>query len=107
MASQSRIIACGTKMTMVAMALKFIIGPAIMALAARAMGLKDILFKVTIIQVIFFLKIAKCKELFSHTGFTLVRRVTYTNCGSYRHRHLSKKTIIFIVYTHSPSQNSK
>ncbi|OIW06704.1 hypothetical protein TanjilG_04098 [Lupinus angustifolius] len=50
MATQSSIIACGTKMTMVALALKFLVGPALMALASIIIGLRDTMFQVAIVQ---------------------------------------------------------
>ncbi|KAE9590380.1 putative membrane transport protein [Lupinus albus] len=50
MATQSSIIGCGTKMTMVALALKFLVGPALMALASIMIGLRDTMFKVAIVQ---------------------------------------------------------
>ncbi|CAJ1946919.1 unnamed protein product [Sphenostylis stenocarpa] len=50
MASNNRIIACGPRMTMVAMALKFLVGPAIMAVASIVIGLRDRMLKVAIIQ---------------------------------------------------------
>jgi len=52
MASNNRIIACGPRMTMVAMGLKFLVGPAIMAVASIVIGLRDRMLKVAIIQVI-------------------------------------------------------
>lgn len=53
MASQSSIIACGPRMTMVAIGLKVVLGPALMAVASLVIGLRDKLFKVAIVQVIF------------------------------------------------------
>lgn len=50
MASQSSVIACGTKMAVVTMALKFLMGPALMALASVAVGLRDTLLKAAIVQ---------------------------------------------------------
>ncbi|XP_015962416.1 auxin efflux carrier component 8-like [Arachis duranensis] len=50
MASQSSIIACGPRMTMVAIGLKFIVGPALMAVASIAIGLRGTLLKVAIVQ---------------------------------------------------------
>ncbi|ESW23196.1 hypothetical protein PHAVU_004G026500 [Phaseolus vulgaris] len=50
MASNNRIIACGPRMTMVAMGLKFLVGPAIMAVASIVIGLRDRMLKVAIIQ---------------------------------------------------------
>ncbi|KAI4347622.1 hypothetical protein L6164_008420 [Bauhinia variegata] len=50
MASQPCIIACGTRMTVVAMGLKFLVGPALMAVASILMGLSDTMLKVAIVQ---------------------------------------------------------
>ncbi|CAN6839544.1 unnamed protein product [Brassica oleracea] len=51
MASQSSIIACGTKMTIITMILKFILGPALMIASAFCIRLRGTLFRVTILQV--------------------------------------------------------
>lgn len=51
MASSNRIIVCGPRMTLVAMGLKFLAGPAIMAVASIVIGLRDRMLKVAIIQV--------------------------------------------------------
>jgi len=53
MASNSSIIACGPKMTLVAMGLKFLLGPALMAVASIVIGLRDTMLKVAIVQVLF------------------------------------------------------
>lgn len=53
MASNSSIIACGPKMTMVAMGLKFLLGPTLMAVASIVIGLRDTMLKVAIVQVLF------------------------------------------------------
>ncbi|XP_058778790.1 auxin efflux carrier component 8-like isoform X2 [Vicia villosa] len=50
MASNSRIIACGPRMTMVALGLKFLVGPALMAAASIVIGLRDTMLKVAIVQ---------------------------------------------------------
>ncbi|CAJ1828113.1 unnamed protein product [Sphenostylis stenocarpa] len=50
MASQSSIIACGPRMTMVAIGLKVVGGPGLMAVASLVIGLRDTLFKVAIAQ---------------------------------------------------------
>jgi len=52
MASNNRIIACGPRMTLVAMGLKFLVGPAIMTVASIVIGLRSRMLKVAIIQVI-------------------------------------------------------
>lgn len=65
MASNNRIIACGPRMTMVAMGLKFLVGPAIMAVASIVIGLRDRMLKVAIIQVIVtFLSVLFIRENF-------------------------------------------
>ena len=51
MASQSSIIACGPRMTMVAIGLKVVLGPALMAVASLVIGLRDKLFKVAIVAI--------------------------------------------------------
>ncbi|AES77331.2 auxin efflux carrier family transporter [Medicago truncatula] len=50
MASQSSIIACGPRNTVVAIGLKVLVGPALMALASIVIGLRNTLFKVAIVQ---------------------------------------------------------
>ncbi|KAJ1386888.1 Membrane transport protein [Sesbania bispinosa] len=50
MASNSSIIACGPRMTMMAMGLKFLVGPALMAVASIVIGLRDTRLKVAIVQ---------------------------------------------------------
>jgi hypothetical protein len=51
MASRVSIIACGTRMAFVAMAMKFLMGPALMALSSTATGLKGRVFREAIVQV--------------------------------------------------------
>ncbi|KAL7100840.1 hypothetical protein ACP275_08G019900 [Erythranthe tilingii] len=50
MASQARLIACGTRKAVLAMALKFIAGPSLMAVPSIALGLRGTLLKVAIVQ---------------------------------------------------------
>ncbi|XP_022152207.1 auxin efflux carrier component 8 isoform X2 [Momordica charantia] len=50
MGSRPSIIACGTKMTLVAMGMKFLIGPALMAACSVVLGLRGRLLKVAIVQ---------------------------------------------------------
>ncbi|KAA8530318.1 hypothetical protein F0562_005027 [Nyssa sinensis] len=50
MASQASIIACGTRKALLAMAMKFTVGPALMAVSSIAIGLKGTLFRVAIVQ---------------------------------------------------------
>lgn len=50
MASQASVVACGTRLTLLAMFLKFIVGPAIMAVPSIAVGIKGVPFKIAVIQ---------------------------------------------------------
>ncbi|KAG5527433.1 hypothetical protein RHGRI_028354 [Rhododendron griersonianum] len=50
MASRANIIACGTRMAVLAMAVKFIAGPALMAVSSIAVGLRGTSFRVAIMQ---------------------------------------------------------
>ncbi|EYU34112.1 hypothetical protein ABFS82_08G019900 [Erythranthe guttata] len=50
MASQARLIACGTRKAVLAMALKFIAGPSLMAVPSIALGLRGTLLKVALVQ---------------------------------------------------------
>lgn len=50
MASQARIIACGTKKAILAMALKFVLGPVLMAISSITVGLRGKLFRLAIVQ---------------------------------------------------------
>lgn len=54
MALQEKVIACGAGVTAIGMALKFIAGPAAMAVASFAVGLRGDILRVAIIQVPFF-----------------------------------------------------
>ena len=51
MALQPRIIACGNKRATFAMAVRFLTGPAVMAAASIAVGLRGKLLHVAIVQV--------------------------------------------------------
>lgn len=51
MASQARVIACGTRKAVLAMAMKFLAGPFLMAVPSVALGLRGTLLKVAIVQV--------------------------------------------------------
>lgn len=51
MASQPRVIACGTRKAVLAMALKFLAGPFLMAVPSLTLGLRGTLLKVAIVQV--------------------------------------------------------
>ncbi|KAK6928290.1 Membrane transport protein [Dillenia turbinata] len=50
MASQASIIACGTRKAIIAMAMKFLAGPALMAAASIAIGLRGTTLRVAIVQ---------------------------------------------------------
>ncbi|PHT57085.1 putative auxin efflux carrier component 5 [Capsicum baccatum] len=50
MASQASIIACGTKKAILAMALKFVLGPVLMAISSIAVGLRGKFLKLAIVQ---------------------------------------------------------
>ncbi|KAI4389066.1 hypothetical protein MLD38_001330 [Melastoma candidum] len=50
MASQQRILAAGTRMTAAAMVLKFVAGPALMAVSSFTVGLRGNLFRVALVQ---------------------------------------------------------
>ncbi|KAL0332034.1 UNVERIFIED_CONTAM: putative auxin efflux carrier component 8 [Sesamum calycinum] len=50
MASQARVIACGTRKAVLAMAMKFLAGPFLMAVPSIALGLRGTLLKVAIVQ---------------------------------------------------------
>jgi auxin efflux carrier family protein len=52
MALQPRIIACGNKVATFAMAVRFLTGPAVMAAASLAVGLRGTLLHVAIVQVL-------------------------------------------------------
>ncbi|XP_041008364.1 auxin efflux carrier component 8-like isoform X1 [Juglans microcarpa x Juglans regia] len=50
MASRVSIIACGTRMAVVAMGMKFLMGPALMAVSSTAVGLRGKVFREAIVQ---------------------------------------------------------
>ncbi|URE39217.1 auxin efflux carrier [Musa troglodytarum] len=50
MALQPRIIACGNKAAAFAMAVRFLTGPAVMAVASMAIGLRGVLLRIAIVQ---------------------------------------------------------
>lgn len=68
MALQPRIIASGNAMAAYAAAVRFIVGPAIMAAASAAVGLRGVLLKVAIVQVILD-KPNKLERQFKNYGF--------------------------------------
>lgn len=51
MALQPKIIACGNSVAAFAMAVRFLTGPAVMAAASIAVGLRGVLLHVAIVQV--------------------------------------------------------
>lgn len=52
MALQEKFIACGTSLTIIGMVLRFIAGPAAMAIGSIAVGLHGDVLRIAIIQVI-------------------------------------------------------
>ncbi|KAB1211655.1 putative auxin efflux carrier component 5 [Morella rubra] len=50
MASRGSIIACGIRMALVAIGMKFLAGPALMAASSAAVGLRGRVFRVAIVQ---------------------------------------------------------
>ena len=54
MALQPRIIACGNSIAAFSMAVRFLTGPAVMAVASIAVGLRGVLLRVAIVQVTLF-----------------------------------------------------
>lgn len=63
MALQPRIIACGKKLAAYGMAMRFLVGPAVMALASVAVGLRGTTLKVSIVQVRSKLNFSHYREL--------------------------------------------
>ena len=57
MALQEKLIACGPSLTLFGMLLKFIAGPATIAIGSYAVGLHGVALRVAIIQVIFYIYI--------------------------------------------------
>jgi auxin efflux carrier family protein len=51
MALQPKLIACGWRATGVSMAVRFLAGPAVMAAASLAIGLRGTLLRIAIVQV--------------------------------------------------------
>ena len=51
MALQPRIIACGAKMAMLSLGIRFLSGPIIMSAASMAVGLKGVRLHTAIVQV--------------------------------------------------------
>ena len=57
MALQEKLIACGPSLTLFGMLLKFIAGPATIAIGSYAVGLHGVALRVAIIQVILYIYI--------------------------------------------------
>jgi len=55
MALQEKVISCGPSLTVFGLVLKFIAGPAAMAISAFIVGLRGDVLRIAIIQVFFFL----------------------------------------------------
>jgi auxin efflux carrier family len=51
MAMQPKIIACGNSVAATTMAVRFLFGPAVMAVASAAVGLRGTLLRIAIVQV--------------------------------------------------------
>lgn len=51
MASQPKLVACGIRMAALSMGIKFILGPALMAISSYAVGLRGTLLSIAIVQV--------------------------------------------------------
>ncbi|KAG7017720.1 Auxin efflux carrier component 8, partial [Cucurbita argyrosperma subsp. argyrosperma] len=84
MGSRSSIIACGTKMTLVAMGMKFLIGPALMAACSFPLGLRGRLLKVAIVQGT--LGLAHCTA--GSTGLLLLDVIVTHQCNHATTRYM-------------------
>jgi auxin efflux carrier family len=51
MALQPKIIACGNSIAVLGMVIRFLVGPAVMAAASIAIGIRGVLLRVAVIQV--------------------------------------------------------
>ncbi|KAK3165268.1 hypothetical protein QOZ80_1AG0031080 [Eleusine coracana subsp. coracana] len=51
-ALQTKIIACGTKKTLLSLGIRFLLGPALMVISSYAVGMRGTLLKVAIIQIL-------------------------------------------------------
>uniref|UniRef100_A0A0E0IXZ7 Auxin efflux carrier component n=1 Tax=Oryza nivara TaxID=4536 RepID=A0A0E0IXZ7_ORYNI len=67
MALQPRIIACGNSLASYAMAVRFLVGPAVMAAASIAVGLRGVLLHIAIVQV-------SCKFRLLHQNASLTAK---------------------------------
>lgn len=50
-AYQSKLIACGTRMAVLSLVLRFVLGPLLMALSSYVIDMRGLLLKVAIVQV--------------------------------------------------------
>jgi hypothetical protein len=76
MALQPKIIACGNSIAAFSMAVRFLTGPAVMAAASLAVGLKGVLFHVAIVQV-YILLLIFCFVLFP---FYITNIILFIHC---------------------------
>lgn len=51
MGLQEKIIACGVRLTMYAMAMRFVVGPLAMSVGSLALGLRSNVLQIAIVQV--------------------------------------------------------
>lgn len=75
MALQPRIIACGNSIAAFAMAVRFITGPAVMAAASIAVGLRGVLLHIAIVQVN--ITTSKCRLKIENRYNLTVNHVTF------------------------------
>jgi hypothetical protein len=68
MALQPRIIACGNKLAAYAMAVRFLVGPAVMAAASLAVRLRGVLLHIAIVQVYSILQSCVSNVMLYNTG---------------------------------------
>jgi hypothetical protein len=94
MALQPRIIACGNKVATFAMAVRFLTGPAVMAAASFAVGLRGTLLHVAIVQV-------KNQTRTTPKNLTTNRPTAQTN-----HRHATDKNRL-LIQKKNPKERSK
>lgn len=78
MALQEKVISCGPSLTVFGLVLKFIAGPAAMAISAFIVGLRGDVLRIAIIQVIY---------------FCIQSKAIYTNT------HTKKKIYIYMIDT--------
>ena len=75
MALQPRIIACGNSVATFAMAVRFLTGPAVMAAASIAVGLRGTLLHVAIVQVIIIIIIF---NIYLFYNISVISHIPYT-----------------------------